>query len=319
MKRLATNFGKYLFGGIAAALLAGAALNDAAAQERRQRGWLGVTVQELTPSLRDAMKVGDRSGLLISSVVENSPADDAGLKEGDVIVRFDGNSVEKTKDFTRLVRRTSPGENVNVVYVRDGDEESTEVEIGRRKSSGSNYFSWSGGDDDNDRKIVRFFGRPRLGVQVHELNESLAGYFDADENGGVLILEVTEDSPAEKAGLKSGDVITKVDGEKVRDPEELIEILGDYDYDEVIEVEYLRKGSTGKVEVELESNNWHSSSGDFRSFGGPNVFFHRDLDGDSDFDIVIPEFEGLMRWQRHDNHHGNRIRIFDRLNRGNTI
>lgn len=222
-------------------------LRDGEAVEKTRKGWLGVSVQELTPSLREAMKVGNRSGLLITQVVEGSPAEDANLKEEDVILEFDGKAVEKADEFVRLVRNTPPDKNVKVKFIRDGEERQVEVTIGKRRSERFSHVYGFG-----DGKNLMILGRPRLGVQVHELNKDLAAYFKVEENSGVLVLDVQKDTPAEKAGLKAGDVITRIDNESVSDPDDLVATLDDYEEGDAITIEYVRQGQTANVEVELE-------------------------------------------------------------------
>lgn len=235
--------------------------------EKTKKGWLGVRVQEMTPSLKEAYEVGDRSGLLIAEVMHGSPADDAGLREEDVIVEFDGKPVEKADDFARMVRKTAPRTNVTVLIIRDGKEKEIEVTLGRRKVRLRGPTCWSG------ENFVIVTGKPRLGVRIQELNEDLAPYFKVEEYSGVLISEVTEDSPAEEAGLKAGDVITKIDDEEISDPEDLIEALNEYDEGDVITVEYVRKGKTEKVEVELEESAFPNIR--IRRPGGPRIQIHR--------------------------------------------
>jgi C-terminal processing protease CtpA/Prc len=101
--------------------------------------------------------------------------------------------------------------------------------------------------------------RPIHGVKVHKMSDDLAGYFDVDE--GVLILDVIEDSAAEEAGMKAGDVIVSVGNDKIADPEDLIESLGDCDEDdETIEVTVVRKGDkkTFSLDVDDLSRDEHS-------------------------------------------------------------
>lgn len=225
-------------------------LNQGSTAEKAKKGWLGVRVQEMTPSLREAYELGDRSGLLISEVMDHSPADDAGLWEEDAIIKFDGQPVEKADDFARMVRKTAPGTSVKLLIIRDGEEKEVEVTLAKRKT-GRRGPICLGGDN-----MVIVTGRPRLGVRVQELNQDLAPYFKVEENSGLLIWEVIEDSPAEEAGLKAGDVITKIGDEQVTDPEELIEALDDYEEGDVVTVEYVRKGKTEKLEVELEDSGF---------------------------------------------------------------
>lgn len=89
-----------------------------------KRGWIGVSVQELTPSLRDAMQLGSRTGLLINDVVADSPADEAGLRQEDVLLEFNGEKVERVKRLSSLVRNTEPNTDVEVKIFREGEENS---------------------------------------------------------------------------------------------------------------------------------------------------------------------------------------------------
>ncbi|MCI0690943.1 PDZ domain-containing protein [candidate division KSB1 bacterium] len=264
------------------------ALRDGKAVEKTQKSWLGVSVQELTPSLRDAMKVGNRPGLLITNVVRNSPADDAGLRDEDVLLSFDGKTVEKADDFVRLVRNTPPDKKVKIKILRDGEEREIEVTLEARKTASSPRafaYSW-GGDGGN----IMAFGRPRLGVQVQELNKDLAPYFKVEEKGGVLVLDVTKDSPAEKAGLKAGDVITKIDGEKITDADDLINALREYEEGDEATVEYVRQGKTATVQAALESSGDHG----FHIWGPDHQKIRiRNFGSDNwrDADLIIPELQ----------------------------
>src|SRR5574341_260556 len=150
------------------------ALRDGKAVEKTKKGWIGVSVQELTPSLRETMKVGNRPGLLITNVIEGSPADDANLREEDVLLSFDGKTVEKAGDFVRLVRQTPPDKKVKVKFMRDGAERDIEVTLAARKTEPpAHSFAYNFGNGKN----IMMFGQPRLGVQVQELSKDLAPYF----------------------------------------------------------------------------------------------------------------------------------------------
>ncbi len=229
------------------------ALRDGNAVEKTKKGWLGVSVQELTPSLRESMKVGNRSGLLITDVVDDSPADDANLREEDVLLSFDGKAVEKADDFTQLVRNTPPDKKVKVKIMRNGEERELEVTVGARKNEASaRTFSWSGGSG-HAPGVFWAGNRAQLGVQVQDLNRDLAPYFKVEEKSGVLVLSVGKDTPAEKAGLKAGDVITRLGDEKITDADDLISALRDYEDGDKAKVEYVRQGKNANVEVEFEN------------------------------------------------------------------
>lgn len=254
--------------------LLGMAAADMSAETKpaKKRGWIGVSVQELTPSLRDAMELGNRSGLLINEVVANSPADDAGLREEDVLLEFNGKKVERVDRLSELVRDTEPRTEVQVKIFRDGEEKTLSLTVGRLRTRGAGVYSFGGGDN-----VFMLNRRAMLGVQVHDVNEDLAPYFNVGKNEGVLILKVEEDSPAEAAGLKAGDVIVKIDGDNVRDYEEMIDILSYYEDGEKADIEYIRKGKNQQVAVELharDNNAWGLSLPEGRHFNWR--FFERD-------------------------------------------
>jgi serine protease Do len=196
------------------------------------------------------------SGVRIEDVDEESPAAKAGIREGDTIVEFDGERVRSARQFSRLVAETVPGKAVKLVIARDGQQQALEVTPEDRA------FAWSVDGDRIGREIARSMreieprlreieprlrelqprlrefrfdppafdfdfdiapgtARGRLGVQIESLSPQLAEYFGVTD-GGVLVSGVTKDSPADKAGLKAGDVITSIDGDRVRNYDDLI-------------------------------------------------------------------------------------------------
>jgi serine protease Do len=244
---------------VAMAVLIFAMIQGVSAKESSKKAWLGVQIQELTPSLRESFKLGDKTGVLITEVVDDSPADDANLREEDVIIEFAGQSVEYAEAFTKLVRNSEPGKEVKVVVIRDGARKEIMVTLAARKTPRSYSAAWSGGP-------MSFFGsRMHLGVQTHDLDADLAGYFNVKEDGGALVLTVYEDTPAEKAGLKAGDVITKVDDESIDDPEDLARAIADYEEDDEITITYVRHGKTATAKATLEE----SDRGSFHYFHAP--------------------------------------------------
>jgi serine protease Do len=210
-----------------------------------EKGWLGVSVREMTPSMREDFELGERSGLLIVDVVRDSPADDAGLREDDVLLKYDGVAVEQADELSKLVRESAPGKSVAILIFRNGQEKELSVAIAKRPTRFAPAY-WGG------QHFAFRLERPRLGVYVHDLNEDLAPYFKVEKNSGVLISEVMEGSAAESAGLKAGDVIIKIADKKISNVEDLFEELDDYEAGDAVAVEFVRQGATEKVEVELE-------------------------------------------------------------------
>lgn len=240
-----------------------ATMQVVAARESSKKAWLGVQIQELTPSLRESLKLGGKTGLLITEVVEGSPADDANLRTEDVIIEFNGQPVELADAFTKLVRASEPGKEVKVVVMRDGVRKEIMVTLAARKTPKSYTHAWSG-------EPMRFFtSQVQLGVQAQELNADLAEYFGVKEDGGALLLKIFEETPAEKAGLKAGDVITKIDDESIADPEDLMRTMADYEDGDDITITYVRHGQTATAKATLEEG----AGAGFHFFQGPDKFF----------------------------------------------
>lgn len=254
------------------------------------KGWLGVQVEEMTPSMRDEYELGKRFGLLVIDVSRMSPADKAGLQEDDVILSYDGNQVETIDALVDLVRETKPEKKVKIEFVRDGEQKSTEAEIGKfRRPGRSKHRIWH----NMPNFTLPFSARARLGIKTGNLNKDLAAYFDLDKAKGALVLEVLEDSPAEEAGIKSGDVILKVENEEIPSPEELVDVLGDYKGGDKIALTVLRKGKTLELNAELEDTQAAYDLGNFDfnfspEHGGRHYLKH----GDGRKEIIIRKGTG---------------------------
>jgi serine protease Do len=198
------------------------------------------------------VRIADRSaaGVVIEEVQPDSPAEKAGLKPSDVIVEFDGEHVRGARQFSRLVEETPPGRTVKATIVRDGQRLDVQItpSEGRRAGVFRDDDSIRGfGDLDRLRELGRLGDRMapfnfdfelpgvlsgrRLGVGVEELTDQLAQYFGA--KAGLLVTSVTDGSPASRAGLKAGDVITSINGRAVRWRADLVQELRDSTSDDI--------------------------------------------------------------------------------------
>lgn len=246
------------------------------------KNWLGVSVQKMDSELRNYLDVDERYGVLVNEVAEASPADDAGLEREDVILRFDGKRIRDPEDLQRVVAKTRPGKKVTLEVVRDGKQQTLSVKMAERPRE----YAASKSGKLRRAPFAFSFGEHRrawLGVQMHELNADLAEYFEVGKRDGVLILSVEKDSPAERAGLRAGDVLTAINDEKVSTPEQVQDIIGAYESGDDITVELVRKGEAKEVKVELEES----------SFTRPFRFKLKRLP-------EIPEFENhIKEWQEH--------------------
>lgn len=233
-----------------------------------ESGWLGIEIGEVTPETAKDLRLSSPRGVVVADVEPDSPAAKAGLKEKDVITQYDGQLVEGTVQFRRLVRETPPGRTVTLTISRNGATQSISVEMGDRgaffgkrmegkmRDFGHAYtfktpnfdFNWP----DSGVFGVMDFRTPMLGIGAEDLSGQLAEYFGAPNNGGILVREVRSGTPAEKAGLKAGDVIVKVDDKPIRSLAELRERLRDNSDAKSVNLGVIRKGAQISVPVAIE-------------------------------------------------------------------
>lgn len=170
------------------------------------RGYLGVVPQEVTPELAEGLGLkGRTSGVIVATVQEETPASKSGLEQGDVIVRFDGKDVSSVDKFRQMVAETKVGAKVEMVVVRDKKELKLRATIGELPEETA-----AGPEAPKDDK-------PWLGIRrVLAVNSAEAQQMGVREKQGVVIREVEAGSPADRAGLRAGDVIKKVDDRVVK-------------------------------------------------------------------------------------------------------
>lgn len=220
--------------------------------------WLGVGIADLKEK---GEKEVDK-GVLITQVYDDSPAEAAGLEEDDVIVAVDGKKVNETDELVKAIQSREPGDDISLTVNRDGKEQLIIATLGERPEE----YVWLDKDDflgladlgaalgnlyipEINIGFSGFGGRGRLGVYVHDLSEGLAEYFEVPGGEGVLVDDIVEDSPAEAAGIRAGDVIIKIGDEDVADTEELVEAISEMEKDTPTPIVLVRKGERMTVEV----------------------------------------------------------------------
>lgn len=211
-----------------------------------ERSYLGIQAIEITKENFVKYGLSEVRGVGIEKVIENSPADKAGLQDGDVIIKFDGEEIKSVLKLTRLIAEVAPDQTAGVIVLRGGSERELNVTLGKREFSsfsdgnfsfeavpllrpqpgirqlppmppmrgGENVFIWRGGDASR-----------QIGVGVTPLTKQLGDYFSVSEGKGLLINNVRENSPADKAGLKAGDVIVEADDREVKEIPDLMRVL----------------------------------------------------------------------------------------------
>ncbi len=176
------------------------------------RGWLGVMIQDITPELAESFGIKEKKGVLLGDVMQDSPAEKAGLRRGDVITEFNGKAIDTAHTLSRMVASTPPDSKVTVKLIRDGKTQNITITIGTMPEEGEQAqvtkkdSSW--------------------GFSVQNITPELAKRFNLDENEpGVFISSVQAGGPASEAKLRPGDVIKEVNRQKIQNVRDYTQAL----------------------------------------------------------------------------------------------
>ena len=183
--------------------------------------FLGVYAEDIDKEKMGRYGLREPRGVGITKVVSGSPAEKAGLRKDDVILRFDNENVTSVRKLNRLVSEVAPDQSVRILISRGGAEQEVAVTMAERNDFKDTVMAFPRGKGwriegpDNDSFVFSFGNARRIGINTVSLTKQLADYFGVADGKGVLVTSVTADGAAAKAGIKAGDVITAVDGEKV--------------------------------------------------------------------------------------------------------
>ncbi len=203
------------------------------------RGWLGVGIQNVDENLAKSFGISKAEGSLVSSVVPHSPAEKAGFQVGDVITRFGDSAVRSAQDLPLLVGNTPIGKEVAVTILRSGTEKVIDVTI--HKLGGK-----------NDEPVLASLEKGSLGVAVSALTENERTKLKVKDKG-VKVEQVLSDSPAENAGLQTGDIILSVNGQNIKSPASLKNIIQKSEGDKPLAILLQRGDMSLFVAVKLDS------------------------------------------------------------------
>lgn len=184
--------------------------------------YLGVSLAEIDANRAKELKLKEDYGVEITRVEEGSPAEKAGVKPGDVVQEYNGQRVEGMEQFGRMVRETPAGREVKLTISRDGAPQTLTATLASRRVrplAENFHFVMPEIPPPDIPRIYTTLRTARLGVEAESLGPQLSEYFGVKE--GVLVRSVLENTAAQKAGIRAGDVITKVDGMPVTSPSEL--------------------------------------------------------------------------------------------------
>jgi len=186
-----------------------------------ERGWLGVTIQRLTPELARALRLPETDGTpttggaVVTDVAEGSPAAKAGLKSGDIIVEYNGRKVARSDDLPRVVAETAIGRDVPITVLRDGKPMTLQARVARMQDDTKDATQTASADAN----------KGALGLSVQNVTPDVARSLGLDQPEGVVVRGVRDDSPAANAGIRPGDVIVAVDRQNVKSVDDMKRVL----------------------------------------------------------------------------------------------
>jgi len=164
------------------------------------RGYLGVTIQKITPEIAESLGMKQSSGALVADVAKAGPAERAGIKTGDVIVEFNGKEIKDSGELPLLAARTAPGKQAQLKILRNGKELTLPLTVG----------------EFNEREVVAAAESGGLGLAVQPVTPSMAAELGLERAEGLVITSIKPGSPADEAGLQRGDVIAEINRQPVR-------------------------------------------------------------------------------------------------------
>lgn len=238
--------------------------------------WLGVEAREVNADKVKDLKLPAERGVIVGRVAQDSPAAKAGLKENDVITEVGGQRVEGAAQFSRMIHETPAGRTIQLTVWRDGQAQTLSATLGQSEEIHRGWMHTEPGafafsmpqvevpdfpqveaipdmpslEFDGDMLMLPG-GHPRLGIDAEDLSGQLGAYFGAPDGEGILVRNVNPGSPAEKGGVKAGDVITTFNGERIRSLGDLREKLAGKTDDKPAKLGVLRNKSTVNLSVEL--------------------------------------------------------------------
>jgi len=182
------------------------------------RGWLGVGIQDLTPELAKNFGLKETKGVLVPQVFEGSPAEKAGIEQGDVITRYDSMVMANANELRNMVAATPVGKEVEIVLLRKGQEKRVKVKIGEQT--------------EEKLALARRGEADPLGLRVQDINRDIARRMGLSSTDGGLIVEVEEGSRAAEAGLEAGDIVLQVGDSKVKNAADYSRAVAQLEEDE---------------------------------------------------------------------------------------
>ncbi|MGA2939092.1 MAG: Do family serine endopeptidase [Syntrophobacteraceae bacterium] len=202
------------------------------------RGWLGVALQHITPELARSFGLSSNKGALVADVIKGSPADHAGMKQGDVVIAYQGNPVDDPSLLRNSVSLAPVGSEVKLTVVRNGAKQDVTVKVGSL---------------EEQEKAVASSLKQQFGIEVRPLAPQEANEYGLNSQSGLVVAEVDPKGPFGKAGFEKGDIILQIENNPVGSPDTLFALLSTLKQRhkaKVLAVDH-KSGQSGKVQITL--------------------------------------------------------------------
>lgn len=264
---------------------------DPAAAGPSKTAFMGIVPAELTSDIAADYGVkGSGDGILVQGVSEDSPAAEAGLRVNDVIVKVNDAKITGPEEFRTQLKKFKPQDVVDVTYMRGGKSRTAKITLGERKEADFNWKAMSklkalaphAADEEGmpfEWHALSTAKGAFAGIVTQTLNEGLSGYFKV--KSGALISEVVKDSPAEKAGLKAGDVIIRIGDKAIESSSDVSQAIRAREPGDAVDFVVVRDGKELTVKITL------GDRADQRDLGGNMLFF----DDDGEHQFIWPEVD----------------------------
>ncbi|HSG99571.1 MAG TPA: PDZ domain-containing protein [candidate division Zixibacteria bacterium] len=273
-----------------------------------RKAWLGVEVATVDKVFATEHELKVTAGVYISDVVDDSPADDAGLRAGDVILKYNGNDLRSADELIDLVALGKPNDEVTLSISRDGATVTEVVTLGEWRDVRDRRFRSLRLDPQGDNFFFKEMSTTFIGVSLETISGQLADYFGVSGESAALVTEVEEESPAAKAGVQAGDVIVAVDGNDIQSLGDVQDAVREKDSGATVTLSVLRDKRQRDIPVEVAQRDTE------QEWFGRVFRFDNDDDDVDVFHRRLPDIRGFHRGDM-----DSGMRFFDFQERGDHI
>ncbi len=218
--------------------------DDLVCVEKSDKAWLGVQVRDLDREYKKETETKANYGAVIDHILDDTPADEAGLKPGDVIVKLNNEKITDSNDVIEVIEQLKPGDMIECRVIRGKDSITKVIKLAARPRHKIRIF--------NDNIKDFYFGTGFMGMKVQELDDNLASYFNVSADAGLLVTHIEPGEAADKAGLHSGDILTKINNKKIENKKIFSKLLKDLKKGDSVDIEFIRTGKHMNATITLE-------------------------------------------------------------------